>query len=59
MQENKKVRTPNTGLNTELTPEAAARNMMNAMSRGKSPVEGLVHPGEAKEFKKDFPNRIN
>lgn len=59
MQEAKKHKTKYTGFNIELTPEAAARNVMHAISRGKSPVEGLVHPHEADEFKKDFPNRIN
>jgi hypothetical protein len=47
------------GINPELTPEAAARNVMLAMRRGASPVEGLVSPSEAAEFKKDFPDRIN
>lgn len=47
------------GMNTELTPEAVARNLMTATRQNKSPVEGLVAPEEAEEFKRDFPLRIN
>jgi hypothetical protein len=47
------------GINPELTPEAAARNVMLAMHRGASPVEGVVAPSEAKEWKRDFPFRVN
>jgi hypothetical protein len=43
------------GINPELTPEAAARNVMLGMKKGL----GLVSKEEAAEFKKDFPNRIN
>lgn len=47
------------GINTELTPEAVARNTMNAMRQGQSPVLGLVSPNEVAEFKRDFPLRVN
>lgn len=47
------------GINTELTPEAVARNTMNAMRKGQSPVLGLVSPSEVEEMKRDFPERIN
>lgn len=47
------------GFNTELTPEAVARNTMAGMRAGKSPVLGLVSKSEANEMTKDFPNRIN
>jgi hypothetical protein len=48
------------GHNPHITSQAAAKYTRNAVLRGKSPVEGLVHGSEAAEFDKDFgKNRIN